>query len=157
MRRSVLARHLTMNSPNDSAPARVWTLWAVAVAGIALLIARYARRAGQAIPALYAGVVLRPPRRMFVIALGVAVCALGVFFSWYLFRLQPVTIDELSMQWQARLLAGGRLFARAEQHMDFFNTTQMVVVDGRWFTHFPLGAFALLTMGTAVGAPWLVN
>jgi hypothetical protein len=193
MRGPVLARHLTMNSPNDSAPrtwplrlmalvlgalglvpmanlvapglgmqwwnqsVRLWTLWAVAVACIALLIARYARRVGQAIPTLYAWVVLRPPRRMFVIALGMAVCALGVFFSWYLFRLQPVTIDELSMQWQARLLAGGRLFARAEQHMDFFNTTQMVVVDGRWFTHFPLGAFALLSVGTAVGAPWLVN
>ncbi len=136
---------------------RLWTLWAVTVACAAILIARYAPRVGQAAPALYAWLVLRPSRRVFVIALGTSACMLGVFFCWYLFRLQPVTIDELSMQWQARLLAGGRLFARAEPHMDFFNTTQTVVVDDRWFSHFPLGAYALLSAGMAIGMPWLVN
>ncbi|HEX7980969.1 MAG TPA: hypothetical protein VF461_20345 [Gemmatimonadaceae bacterium] len=136
---------------------RLWTWWGVAVAGIALFVARYARRVGQAAPALYASVVLRPSRRAFVVALSASVCALGAFFSWYLFRLQPVTIDELSMQWQARLLAGGRLFARGEPHMEFFNTMQTVVVDGRWFMHFPLGAYAPLSAGMAAGIPWLVN
>ena len=34
---------------------------------------------------------------------------------------------------------------------------QTVVVDGRWFTHFPLDAYAPLSVGMAVGIPWLVN
>ena len=136
---------------------RLWVFWGVMVASVALFVARYARRAGQAVPTLYTRLVLRPSRRAFVIALGAGVCALGAFFAWYLFRLQPVTIDELSMQWQARLLARGRLFARGEPHMDFFNTMQMVVVNGRWFTHFPLGAYAPLSVGMALGTPWLVN
>jgi len=42
---------------------RLWTLWAVAVGCVALLIARFAPRVGQAAPALYAWLVLRPPRR----------------------------------------------------------------------------------------------
>jgi hypothetical protein len=136
---------------------RLWALWAVVVVALSLLLARLLPRLCDALPALYEWSVLRPPRAVFLSLLGVTVCLLGVFFSWQLFGLQPLTIDELSLEWQGRLLASGRLFARAEAHPEFFSTTQTVIVGDRWFTHFPFGPAAILGLGVAVGAPWLVN
>ena len=136
---------------------RLWTLWSVMLSVLALLIARLTPRKCDALPALFGWVLLRPSRRVFTLLLGLAVCLLGIFFSWYLFGFDALTIDELSLQWQGRLLASGRLFARAERYPEFFSTTQTVVVDGRWFTHFPVGPAAVLSLATAAGVPWLVN
>ena len=140
-----------------SQSVRLWTLWTVVVGGLALLIARVAPRVPDALPALFEWSVLRPSRRAFMGLLALAVTLLGVFFSWRLFGLEPLTIDELSLQWQARLLASGRLYVAAERFPEFFSTTQTVIVDGRWFTHFPIGPAALLSPGVAAGVPWLVN
>lgn len=136
---------------------RLWILWSLAVGAIALLIARIAPRVPDALPGLFEWSILRPSRRAFMLLLGAAVCLVGVFFSWRLFRLEPLTIDELSLQWQGRLLAGGRLYALAERFPEFFSTTQTVIVGGRWFTHFPIGPTAVLSPGVAAGVPWLVN
>ncbi|MFL5618997.1 MAG: hypothetical protein ACJ79A_11480 [Gemmatimonadaceae bacterium] len=136
---------------------RLWALWAVAVVALALLIARTLPRLCDDLPARYERALLRPPRVVFMALVGIAICLLGVFFAWHLFGLEPLTIDELSLQWQGRLLAGGRLFARAEAHPEFFSTTQTVVVGDRWFTHFPFGPAAILSVGIAAGVPWLVN
>jgi hypothetical protein len=136
---------------------RLWILWAIVVVLAALLLGRLARARVEGLPTYYAWLVLRPSRRAFLAFAALAVCAGAVFFAWYLFGLHPVTIDELSLQWQARLLAGGRLYARAEFHPEFFSTTQTLVVGDRWLTHFPLGGFAFLSAGVAAGMPWLVN
>jgi hypothetical protein len=136
---------------------RLWTLWTIVVVALALLIARFAPRVPDALPALFEWGVLRPSRRAFMALLAIAVTLLGVFFAWRLFGLEPLTIDELSLQWQGRLLAGGRLFAAAERLPEFFSTTQTVIVGERWFTHFPIGPAALLSPGVAAGVPWLVN
>ena len=136
---------------------RLWTLWAFVVVLLALLIARLAPRVPDALPALFEWGVLRPSRPLFMALLALAVALLGVFFSWHLFGLEPLTIDELSLQWQGRLLASGRLFAIAERSPEFFSTTQTVIVGDRWFTHFPVGPAALLAPGVAAGVPWLVN
>ena len=136
---------------------RLWTLWSLVVAVLALTIARVAPRKCDALPALLTWTLLRPSRWLFTLLLGVTVCLLGVFFSWYLFGLEPLTIDELSLQWQGRLLASGRLFARAEPYPEFFSNMQTVVVDGRLFTHFPIGPAAVLSVAMAAGVPWLVN
>ena len=136
---------------------RLWSLWAIPIVTAALLIARCAPRACDALPGQVARLVLRPSRPRFMAFVGAVVCVLAVYFAWYLFRLQPITIDELSLQWHGGLLATGRLFARAEPHAEFFSTTQTVEVGGRWFSHFPLGSSALIGAGMAVGLPWLVN
>lgn len=136
---------------------RLWIVWAIVATLAALLLGRLARAQVEAVPTYFAWLVLRPSRRVFLALVALAVCAGSVFFAWYLFGLHPVTIDELSMQWQARLIAGGRLYARAESHPEFFSTTQTLVVGDRWFTHFPLGGFAFLSLGVAAGLPWLVN
>jgi hypothetical protein len=136
---------------------RLWSLWAIPIATLALLIARFAPTTCDALPGQVARLVLRPSRPLFMALVGATVCALAVYFAWYLFRLQPITIDELSLQWHGHLLATGHLFARAEPHAEFFSTTQTVEVGQRWFSHFPLGSSALIGAGMAVGLPWLVN
>jgi hypothetical protein len=136
---------------------RLWILWAVVLVAASLLVSRALPRLCDHLAVLFEWTILRPPRVLFMAALAVVICLLGVFFSWYLFGLQPLTIDELSLEWQGRLLAGGRLFARAEAHPEFFSTTQTVIVGDRWFTHFPFGPAAVLGLGVAAGAPWLVN
>jgi hypothetical protein len=136
---------------------RLWVLWGFVVVVLALLIARLAPRFCDSLPGLFEWTMLRPSRPHFMLLLGVFICVLGVAFSWHLFGLQPLTIDELSLQWQARLLATGRLFARAEAHPEFFSTTQSLTIGGRWFTHFPIGPAAVLSPGVALGVPWLVN
>jgi hypothetical protein len=136
---------------------RLWVVWAVALVAVSLLVARFLPRLCDHLAVLFEWAILRPPRALFMAALAVAICLLGIFFSWHLFGLQPLTIDELSLEWQGRLLAGGRLFARAEDQPEFFSTTQTVIVGDRWFTHFPFGPAAVLSLGVAAGAPWLVN
>ena len=140
-----------------SQSVRLWKLWTLIVVALALVIARVAPRVPDALPALFEWAVLRPSRRAFTALLALMVTLVGVFFSWRLFGLEPLTVDELSLQWQAGLLANGRLFAAAERFPEFFSTTQTAIVDGRWFTHFPIGPAALLTPGVAAGVPWLVN
>ena len=136
---------------------RLWIVWAGVLVALSLLVARTLPRLCDHLAVLFEWAILRPPRVLFMAALAVAVCLLGVFFSWHLFGLQPLTIDELSLEWQGRLLAAGRLFARAEANPEFFSTTQTVIVGDRWFTHFPFGPAAVLSLGVAAGAPWLVN
>ena len=136
---------------------RLWVLWALAVAGLALLIARLAPRFCDSLPGLLEWVLLRPSRPLFMLLVGVSICVLGVLFAWHLYGLAPLTIDELSLQWQGRLLASGRLYARSEPHPEFFSTMQSLNVGERWFTHFPIGPAAVLSAGMAVGMPWLVN
>ena len=85
---------------------RLWTLWTFVVVALAVLIARLAPRVPDALPALFEWSVLQPSRRAFMALLALVVTLLGVFFAWRLFGLEPLTIDELSLQWQGRLLAG---------------------------------------------------
>lgn len=136
---------------------RLWVLWTLVVVGLALLIARLAPRFCDGLPGLFEWAVLRPPRPLFMLLLGGSIAGLGVWFAWYLFGLEAVTIDELSLQWQGRLLASGRLFARAEAHPEFFSTMQSLTVGNRWFTHFPIGPAAVLSPAVGLGVPWLVN
>jgi hypothetical protein len=136
---------------------RLWVLWGFVVVVLALLIARLAPRFCDSLPGLFEWTMLRPSRPVFMLSVGVSICVLGVLFSWHLFGLEPLTIDELSLQWQGRLLTTGRLFARAEAHPEFFSSIQSLTIGGRWFTHFPIGPAAVLSPGVGLGVPWLVN
>ena len=73
---------------------RLWALWTLAVVALALLIARVAPRVPDALPGLFEWGVLRPSRRAFMVLLALAVALIGVFFSWRLFGLEPLTIDD---------------------------------------------------------------
>jgi hypothetical protein len=136
---------------------RLWLVWSVLLVGVSLFLARFVPRGCDAFVSRLQRTLLRPSAGLFAVIVGIVTALLALFFSRRMFNLHPVTIDELSEQWQALLLAHGRLSARAEPHGDFFSTMQTVQVGDRWFAHFPIGASVLLSAGMAVGAPWLVN
>jgi hypothetical protein len=154
-----LANYLTMaQGLRWWAPAvRHWIVWAIVIGGAALLLARLLPRTYEELSSRTARLLLRPSSRTFALLVAALTCGLAIYFSWRLFRFQAATIDELSQQWQATMLANGRLFARAEPEGDFFSTMQTVVVHGRWFSHFPIGGPAIQAIGILLGVPWLIN
>jgi hypothetical protein len=134
-----------------------WLGWAVIIGCAAIILPRLLPRTCAELAARIERLLLRPTPRTFALLLGVATCLLTLFFGWRLFHWQPVTIDELAQEWQARLLTMGRVAARGEPHAEFFSTMQTVQVDGRWFGQFPIGGPALVSIGMLFGAPWLIN
>ncbi len=84
----------------------------------------------------------------FGIAAGLAFLVLGPF---------PHVPDGFSYFFQAKIFAGGELFASAPPLPRFFEYEWMTVADGRWFSIFPPGWPALLAVGVKAGVPALVN
>lgn len=70
---------------------------------------------------------------------------------------RPLLIDEIVQVFQARLLAAGRLWIEAAPHQEFFSSLHVVEQGGRVYGQFPMGGPAMLALGSAVGAEWLVN
>ncbi|MGH7690640.1 MAG: hypothetical protein ACREN3_13615, partial [Gemmatimonadaceae bacterium] len=91
-------------------------------------------------------------------AAGVAAIAItaAAVLSRYCFAGQPFTSDEMAQQWQARMLLDGHFAIAAEPFREFFNTAPVYDV-GRWFSQYPIGGPALIALGLAAGAAWLVN
>lgn len=69
----------------------------------------------------------------------------------------PHVQDSIAQLFQARIFAGGRLWAPAPPLPEFFAAAHMIVENGRWFSQYPPGHALLLVPGVALGVPWLVN
>ena len=134
-----------------------WAFWVPLIVLIALVIARLWPAGCEHLATRVRGALLALSPVTFSIVAAALTMSLALMFSRVMFDTQPVTIDELSQLWQARLLASGHLFARAELHPEFFSTMQTVVVGDRWFTHFPLGGPAVQAPGVWLHAAWLTN
>ncbi len=63
----------------------------------------------------------------------------------------------MAQRFHANILLGGHLFARGESHPEFFSFTGVLDRDGRWYSAYPIGGPALLALGMALNATWLVN
>lgn len=81
----------------------------------------------------------------------------SIFTALYCFGGQPAGGDEMTQLFQARILRSGHLAAVAEPNPEFFSGIQTVVVDGRWFSQFPIGGAAALALGLVFRAAWLIN
>lgn len=100
--------------------------------------------------------VLRPTPRAFAASIALLALALAIIAAQYAFARQPHSLDEMEALWQARIFAAGRFSAVPSAHREF--TSMMNVVDwGKWYTLFPAGGPAVLTVGLVLGAAWLVN
>jgi hypothetical protein len=134
-----------------------WMRGTVFVVGAAVILANVA---GAWIDRAIDGAVRfvsRPSPRVFgwlVAATTFAICAV---LAWYCFAGQGTTGDEMSMRFQARLLASGRLFAVPETYREFFNTPEALDANGRWFSQFPVGWPLVLAPAMAIGAEWIVG
>ncbi|MEP7002900.1 MAG: hypothetical protein ABI969_20585, partial [bacterium] len=140
-----------------SEAVRQWFVWNVIIAVVAIALGvAFSDRIELAI-ARAASWLLAPGPRTFAIAVGVATCALALYFGWRLFEWQPVVGDEFSQRFQSRLLSMGRMFAHTQQPAEFFSTRETLEMNGRWFAQFPIGGPAILAIGVLVGVPALIN
>jgi hypothetical protein len=101
--------------------------------------------------------ILRPSRRRFAIGVAAFACVFSAVLAQYCFAGKPFTSDEMAQLWHARILLSGRLMLTAEAHREFFNTAPVIDQAGHWFSQYPVGGPALMAIGLAAGAAWLVN
>ena len=73
---------------------------------------------------------------------------------WVL-RDQPITDDERVYQFQADLLAHGKLYERSHPMREFFDNV-FIINNGKWTGKYPPGHPLALALGVAVGFPRLV-
>lgn len=139
---------------------REWLMDGALVLGIGVLLAILSRR----LPALWRpgwfgpaarAAALRPGRT--AVLLGVAAVALYALIAQLIHDAKPLLIDEIIQVWQARVLAGGRLWLPTPEFPEFTSAMHLVDYDGRRFGQFPMGGPAMLAPGALVGAEWLVG
>jgi hypothetical protein len=143
--------------PWYSTAVSMWLRWGGGLAVAAIAVAFAAPRRVEMVAKTLDRSLLAPRPALFLLIVGTAILQLSLYFGWTLLGLQATAGDEFAQRWQASLLASGHLSARAEAHPEFFSTLETLQVDGRWFSHFPIGGPAFLALGLLVGAPWLVN
>ena len=72
------------------------------------------------------------------------------------FGRQPHNADEVAQLFHAKILLSGRLALPSDPNPEFFGMDNMIDV-GKWYSQFPVGGPALLALGVALNAGWLVN
>lgn len=140
--------------------AEDWFRDTLLVAGVAVLFAILAGR----IPGLWQPGRLRPlteraAARPVATALLLAAAALGLYavVAQLVLSGRPLLIDEIIQVWQARVLAGGRLWLPLPELPEFTSAMHLVDHEGRRFGQFPMGGPAMLALGSLVRAEWLVG
>lgn len=89
-------------------------------------------------------------------ALAAVLAAVLVAASVFAFHRTPHLIDSVVQLFQARIFATGALTAPRPPEGGFFVTQHMLVDEAGWYSQYAPGHPALLAVGTAVGAAWLV-
>ena len=131
----------------DWAVARVTLVDPLVVAALCLAIGLLAPDRARKTWALFARVFARVPTPVLMVATGVIIVAAGVRISGDAYNRQPALTDELTQAFHGRILGAGRLSATPEAYAEFFETSQTITRDGRWFTEYPIGSGALAALG----------
>jgi len=135
----------------------VWGTTALVVAlatALALVVTRGAagawlRRAGTWCLDLPAGA--------FVAAAGLVAAAEAVAVAVWCFARNPQSVDAWVQYFQARVFLSGALVAPPPPSVAHFATLHAAIDEHGWFSHFPPIHPALLAVGLAAGAAWLVT
>lgn len=135
------------------------TFWLLGGGAVILALALCARRWPDATVRTarrLGALVMRIPSHAY--ALLVALIALAAAAAVFVrcFGAQPDDVDQAAALFHAKILLSGRLSLPLDPHQEFFGMDNMVTV-GRWFSHYPIGAPAVLVPGVAAGVPWLTN
>ncbi len=77
-------------------------------------------------------------------------------FNYYFYDQKPHIHDEIAYLFQAHLFKMGRLFVPSPCGAEFFDFPHLIN-NGRWYSMYPPGFPALLTLGLIFGAPWIIN
>lgn len=137
-----------------------WGTGLALVAGTGLLLALLSRRLGWLWrPGWFAPVgaaAARHPWRTVALLGGAAFVGYAAI-AQLVFDARPLLIDEIIQVWQARVLAGGRLWVPVPDYPEFTSAMHLVDHDGRRFGQFPIGGPAMLALGALLRAEWLVG
>lgn len=91
------------------------------------------------------------------LVLGVACGGLYSLLALWVFDGRPLLIDEIVQVLQARLYAAGQLTWPAPVAPEFFSVLHIVDLGPRVYSQFPPGWAAMLSLGSLVGAEWMVG
>lgn len=137
-----------------------WRFWlaSLVLAGLAtgLVLVLSHGAAASALRALLARVAATPAR-VFLAVVAVLAIGEGVGVALWCFARDPQAIDGWIQFFQARIFLSGRATAPAPPSLAHFGTLHMLVTEHGWFSHFPPVHSALLALGMALGAAWLVT
>ena len=137
-----------------------WRFWlaSLGLAGLAtgLVLVLSHGGAAAALRTLLARVV-RMPARLFLAGVGVLALVEGLGVALWCFARNPQAIDGWVQFFQARIFLSGHATAPAPPSLAHFGTLHMLVTEHGWFSHFPPVHSALLALGMALGAAWLVT
>lgn len=134
-----------------------WLLTTPAILVVALLLAWICGARLDEWGARAEALVQKPAPRPFGAVAAATVFALTAAFALYCFAGAPFSQDEMAQRFHGRILLAGRLFAQSETHPEFFSATGIVDAGGRWYSMYPVGGPAVLAVGMALRAVWLVN
>jgi hypothetical protein len=95
--------------------------------------------------------------RIWALATGAVTSIVAAVLSSLVFGRIPHVQDSIAQLFQARIFAGGRLWAPTPPLPEFFGAAHMIVKEGRWFSQYPPGHSLLLVPGVWLGVPWLIN
>lgn len=76
--------------------------------------------------------------------------------SLYIFNRTPHIHDEAAYNFQAKIFLTGRLYVPSPCAKEIFDFPH-VVNNGRWYSQYPPGFPALLSIGYIFKAPWIIN
>ena len=94
--------------------------------------------------------------RTFVLCTVAGALIICCVISHTLFDGVPGTYDGCMYLFQARLFSHGMLSAEVPPEPQFFENV-LVILSDKWYTQFPPGFPAVLTVGVLLRIPWLVN
>lgn len=134
--------------------------WAISGVLFALVCLALSRWAGDAIDRMMSTahrLLMSLPGDEFAAWMAFVVLVGSIGVALFCYGGQPAGGDDLTQLFQARILASGHFAARADAPPEFFSGLQTAVTDGRWYSQFPIGGAAALSLGALIGAAWLIN
>ena len=93
----------------------------------------------------------------FALLAAIWVIALGATLSYFSYERYPHLQDEVIYLYHARYLADGELSVPAPPVPEAFSIYMIPFKSARWYSVFPPGWPAVLTVGVVLGLPWLIN
>jgi hypothetical protein len=100
--------------------------------------------------------VMSLDRRVFAVGLVIVAGTIAIALSIYSFDRRPTTADEIAQLWHARMLLSGHLALPPDPNAEFF-AIDNIIDRPVWMSQFPIGGPAVLALGLAVNAAWLLN
>jgi len=106
---------------------------------------------------LFEDLLLEKHRRLIPVFLFLTAVLFHGFIEWKIYRCFPITSDEFSYLFQAKVFASGHITAPAHPLQRFFDSAFIASSNGRLFSIMPLGWPLIMALWAWLGIPWLAN